>query len=161
MALLDAVAISVDPDNGVRAEAATLNARFGDLDAAEVVALAAEQLFPGAIALVSSFGSESAVLLHRPAWDPTWPTCCTPDAPIANPALEPGGVKSIHDAAVPVQSEGRGTLPKYAVPTCLPLETESAEEMVAPSGCRSTNDSGVPLHSAAWCVTGTAPGTRT
>jgi phosphoadenosine phosphosulfate reductase len=64
MALLDAVAVSVDPDNGVRAEAAALNARYGDLDAGEVVALAVEELFPGSIALVSSFGAESAVLLH-------------------------------------------------------------------------------------------------
>ena len=64
MALLDAVAISVDPDNGIRAEAATLNARYGELDATEVVAVAVEELFPGTIALVSSFGAESAVLLH-------------------------------------------------------------------------------------------------
>jgi phosphoadenosine phosphosulfate reductase len=64
MALLDAVALAVDPDHGVRAEAAALNARYGDLDAAEVIALAAEELFPGSIALVSSFGAESAVLLH-------------------------------------------------------------------------------------------------
>jgi phosphoadenosine phosphosulfate reductase len=64
MALLDAVAISVDPDNGVYAEASALNGRYGDLDATEVITLAAEELFPDSIALVSSFGAESAVLLH-------------------------------------------------------------------------------------------------
>lgn len=64
MALLDAVALAVDPDNGPRAEASALSARFGDLDAADIVALAADELFPGTIALVSSFGAESAVLLH-------------------------------------------------------------------------------------------------
>ena len=64
MALLDAIAVSVDPDNGVRAEASALNARYADLDAADVVALTVEELFSGSIALVSSFGAESAVLLH-------------------------------------------------------------------------------------------------
>jgi len=64
MALLDAVAVAVDPDNGRHAEASALNARYGDLDAPEVIALAADELFPGSIALVSSFGAESAVLLH-------------------------------------------------------------------------------------------------
>lgn len=64
MALLDAVAVAVDPDNGRLAEASALNAQYGDLGAPEVIALAAEELFPGSIALVSSFGAESAVLLH-------------------------------------------------------------------------------------------------
>jgi phosphoadenosine phosphosulfate reductase len=64
MTLLDAVAVAVDPDNGRHAEASALNARYGELDAPEVIALAAEELFPGSIALVSSFGAESAVLLH-------------------------------------------------------------------------------------------------
>jgi phosphoadenosine phosphosulfate reductase len=64
MALLDAVAVAVDPDNGRLAEASALNAQYGDLDAPEVIALAVEELFPGSIALVSSFGAESAVLLH-------------------------------------------------------------------------------------------------
>jgi phosphoadenosine phosphosulfate reductase len=64
MALLDAVAVSVDPDNGVYAEASALNARYGDRDPTEVITLSAEELYPGSIALVSSFGAESAVLLH-------------------------------------------------------------------------------------------------
>jgi phosphoadenosine phosphosulfate reductase len=64
MALLDGLALAVDPDNGIRAEAAALNARYGDLDAKAAVALAVDDLYPERIALVSSFGAESAVLLH-------------------------------------------------------------------------------------------------
>jgi phosphoadenosine phosphosulfate reductase len=64
MALLDAVALAVDPEDGTRAEAAALNARYADRQAGEIVALAVNELFPGRIALVSSFGGESAVLLH-------------------------------------------------------------------------------------------------
>ena len=63
MALLDAV-IAGAPDDGARAEASALNARYGDLDARDAIALAVNDLFPGRIALVSSFGAESAVLLH-------------------------------------------------------------------------------------------------
>jgi phosphoadenosine phosphosulfate reductase len=64
MALLDAVAVALDPDNGSHAEASALNARYGELGAAEVIAVASKEIFPDAIALVSSFGAESAVLLH-------------------------------------------------------------------------------------------------
>src|SRR4051794_12606328 len=64
MAPLDALALAIEPDKGTRAEAAALNARYGDLEARDVVALALDELFPGRIALVSSFGAESAVLLH-------------------------------------------------------------------------------------------------
>lgn len=49
------------PDN---ARVATLNATYGDLPADEVLRVALTRLFPGEIALVSSFGAESAVLLH-------------------------------------------------------------------------------------------------
>lgn len=42
---------------------ASLNARFGDLSARDLAATALRE-FPGRIALVSSFGAESAVLLH-------------------------------------------------------------------------------------------------
>lgn len=41
-----------------------LNARYEGMTAQEVVALAIDDLFPGRVALVSSFGSESSVLLH-------------------------------------------------------------------------------------------------
>jgi phosphoadenosine phosphosulfate reductase len=64
MARLDALALAVDPENGARAETAALNARYGDLDARRLIALALDELFPDRIALVSSFGADSAVLLH-------------------------------------------------------------------------------------------------
>jgi phosphoadenosine phosphosulfate reductase len=64
MALLDAVALAIEPEEGTRSEAETLNAAWRDLDAVEAVRLGVEELFPGRIALVSSFGAESAVLLH-------------------------------------------------------------------------------------------------
>lgn len=44
--------------------AATLEATFGHLDAAAVLRYAVTTLFPGQIALTSSFGADSAVLLH-------------------------------------------------------------------------------------------------
>jgi phosphoadenosine phosphosulfate reductase len=44
--------------------AAELDARHGHLSAREVVALAVEDLFHGRIGAVSSFGADSAVLLH-------------------------------------------------------------------------------------------------
>ena len=64
MAPLDALAIAVEPDSGSDAEAASLNARYGDRDAKSIIAVAAAELFQDRIALVSSFGAESAVLLH-------------------------------------------------------------------------------------------------
>ena len=59
MAPVSAVALAFDPENGVRAEAAALNARYGALGARDVVDLAVHELFAGRIALVSSFGAES------------------------------------------------------------------------------------------------------
>jgi phosphoadenosine phosphosulfate reductase len=64
MAPLDAVALAIDPDGGTQAEAAALNARYEGLDAREAIALAVDELYPGKVALVSSFGAESSVLLH-------------------------------------------------------------------------------------------------
>ncbi|MFO1184594.1 MAG: phosphoadenylyl-sulfate reductase [Bauldia sp.] len=46
------------------AGAAELNAAHGGLDARALIELAVGKLFPGRIAMVSSFGAESAVLLH-------------------------------------------------------------------------------------------------
>jgi phosphoadenosine phosphosulfate reductase len=65
MAPLDAVALAVDQSaaNSL-AETALLNAQYGGRDARSLIKLATEELFPGRIALVSSFGAESAVLLH-------------------------------------------------------------------------------------------------
>ena len=44
-------------------KAGELDARFGAMAAVDLVALAAEVLFPGRLALMTSFGAESAVLL--------------------------------------------------------------------------------------------------
>lgn len=48
----------------VAAEAAALDARFGHLTPLEIIARAALHEFSGGIAAVSSFGADSAVLLH-------------------------------------------------------------------------------------------------
>lgn len=45
-------------------QAALLDRRYGDLSPVEVIERAAERYFPGEIAAVSSFGADSAVLLH-------------------------------------------------------------------------------------------------
>jgi phosphoadenosine phosphosulfate reductase len=67
MALLETVAVAprADAETGsVEAEAAALDARYGSLPAPALLELVLEELFPGRVALVSSFGAESAVLLH-------------------------------------------------------------------------------------------------
>lgn len=64
MAPLDALAVAVEPEHGLAADAAILNARFGGAGASDAIRIAATELFPGRIAMVSSFGAESAVLLH-------------------------------------------------------------------------------------------------
>lgn len=51
-------------DSGVAAQAAAFEALYGHLDAREVIERAATELFPGELAAVSSFGADSAVLLH-------------------------------------------------------------------------------------------------
>lgn len=51
-------------ETGTAAEAAGLDALYGHLPARTIVALAAGELFPGRIGAVSSFGADSAVLLH-------------------------------------------------------------------------------------------------
>lgn len=74
MVPLDSLALSQDPELGLFAEAAALNARYGHLDAHDAIAVTAEELFPGRAALVSSFGADSAVLLHLVAEvDPSLP----------------------------------------------------------------------------------------
>ncbi|WP_018181092.1 phosphoadenylyl-sulfate reductase [Kaistia granuli] len=64
MARLDPVAFGFDHESAGLQEAAVLNARFAGLPARELVRRALTEIFPGRIALVSSFGAESAVLLH-------------------------------------------------------------------------------------------------
>jgi len=53
----------VDPAVVARAVAERLDARYGELDAADILAQAIHREFPGRIALVSSFGADAAVLL--------------------------------------------------------------------------------------------------
>ena len=64
MVPLEALALSPNPELGIDAEAAALNARYGHLNAHDAIALTSDELFPGRAALVSSFGADSAVLLH-------------------------------------------------------------------------------------------------
>jgi phosphoadenosine phosphosulfate reductase len=61
-------------DPTTRARLAQLQSRAGGRDASGIVELAVRESFPGRTALVSSFGSESVVLLHLVAQvDPTTP----------------------------------------------------------------------------------------
>ncbi len=62
-ALVDAVAREALAA-GARRDALSLNLRFGDLDARYLIEVSLADLFPGRVAMVSSFGSESAVMLH-------------------------------------------------------------------------------------------------
>lgn len=64
MAPLDAAALAFDPENAVHAEARSLNVQFAGADTTTVLDAALHEIFPDRIALVSSFGAESAVLLH-------------------------------------------------------------------------------------------------
>jgi phosphoadenosine phosphosulfate reductase len=64
MAPLDALARTLDPESETLGRVAALNLRHGQSDAHAAISLAVDELFPERIALVSSFGAESAVLLH-------------------------------------------------------------------------------------------------
>lgn len=64
MGRLEPVAFGFDHESAGLQEAAILNARFSGLTAEQLVARSLDEIFPGKIALVSSFGAESAVLLH-------------------------------------------------------------------------------------------------
>ncbi|NMG39444.1 phosphoadenylyl-sulfate reductase [Chelativorans sp. ZYF759] len=52
------------PEASAHAEAAALEAAYGTLDPRELVVLATNRFRPGELAVVSSFGADSAVLLH-------------------------------------------------------------------------------------------------
>lgn len=54
----------VPAESGVAAQAAAFEALYGHLSACEIIERAAIELFPGELAAVSSFGADSAVLLH-------------------------------------------------------------------------------------------------
>lgn len=56
-----AVALNANPETPSHHD---LIARYGDLGAEDLLRVAITEIFPGAIALVSSFGAESSVLLH-------------------------------------------------------------------------------------------------
>lgn len=64
MAVAEAHAYAGKAKGSVVDEHSVLNARYGDLDAHGAMALAINDLFRDAIALVSSFGADSVVLLH-------------------------------------------------------------------------------------------------
>jgi len=63
MAVVDALA-AVGSRRRVPAAPSVLNVRYGDHDAYGTIALAVEELFCDRVALVSSFGADSVVLLH-------------------------------------------------------------------------------------------------
>ncbi len=52
------------PIQSAKERARALDARYGHLPPQEIIRLSVEELFPGDIASVSSFGADSAVLLH-------------------------------------------------------------------------------------------------
>ncbi len=60
--VLDALGLALDPDQGLASEARLLSARH-EGETAEAIIAAALDLYAGRIALVSSFGADSAVLL--------------------------------------------------------------------------------------------------
>jgi phosphoadenosine phosphosulfate reductase len=64
MALLEALAPAPAPANGAYVHAETLAARFAGWSAADMLDDLIHGEFPGRIALVSSFGANSVVLLH-------------------------------------------------------------------------------------------------
>lgn len=64
MALLEAVARIADPHDTAAAEAGRLRAAYGRWRTRDLLDALIHDVFAGRIALVSSFGAESAVLLH-------------------------------------------------------------------------------------------------
>jgi phosphoadenosine phosphosulfate reductase len=64
MALLDSAAVAAAPAPAIRADADALNRRYAGASALAVIEAAVRDHFAGRVALVSSFGAESAVLLH-------------------------------------------------------------------------------------------------
>ncbi len=64
MALVSHFSTAVDPELALQAEVAALNRQFDGADAQTVLRAAIEEQYADEIALVSSFGADSAVLLH-------------------------------------------------------------------------------------------------
>lgn len=74
MALHETFSLGVDPELGLQAEVAALNSQFEGATAHEILRGAIRHQFAGGIAMVSSFGADSAVLLHMVAQvDPSTP----------------------------------------------------------------------------------------
>ncbi|HUG61337.1 MAG TPA: phosphoadenylyl-sulfate reductase [Methylomirabilota bacterium] len=61
---LEAIRLAIDPEAGLAAEARALAAVFDGAPAEDILRAAIRTHFPGQIAMVSSFGADSAVLLH-------------------------------------------------------------------------------------------------
>lgn len=64
MALHETFGLGVDPELGLQAEVAALNAQYEGMSSQEILMGAIRHQFAGEIAMVSSFGADSAVLLH-------------------------------------------------------------------------------------------------
>lgn len=74
MALLSSLTSAVDPELALDAEVRALNAQYEGAEAQTVLRAAIREQYPDEIALVSSFGADSAVLLHMVAEiDPATP----------------------------------------------------------------------------------------
>ncbi|MTH99807.1 phosphoadenylyl-sulfate reductase [Roseibium sp. RKSG952] len=74
MALHRQIAVPDDPELALQSEADALNLLFEEAEPQEVLKAAIRDHFPGGIGLVSSFGADSAVLLHMVAQiDPSTP----------------------------------------------------------------------------------------
>lgn len=67
MALLNSLTSAVDPELALDAEVRALNAQYDGADAHAVLRTAILEQYPEEITLVSSFGADSAVLLHMVA----------------------------------------------------------------------------------------------
>jgi len=67
MALLNSLTTAVDPELALEAEVRSLNAQYDGADAQAVLRAAVREQYPGDVAMVSSFGADSAVLLHMVA----------------------------------------------------------------------------------------------
>ncbi|ADZ71953.1 phosphoadenylyl-sulfate reductase [Polymorphum gilvum] len=67
MALADIANAALDPELALGAEARALAARYGEAPAEDILRAAIREQYRGEIAMVSSFGADSAVLLHMVA----------------------------------------------------------------------------------------------
>ncbi|GAB4518846.1 MAG: phosphoadenylyl-sulfate reductase [Roseibium sp.] len=74
MALHETFSLGADPELGLQAEVSALNSQFDGATAQEILMASIRHQFAGDIAMVSSFGADSAVLLHMVAQvDPSTP----------------------------------------------------------------------------------------